>query len=345
MRLYYLESEQKLRIVQSESYDPYYNLALEESLFHHCENTGEIILYLWQNNNTIVVGRNQTVFTECNLGYAQVNDTKIARRMTGGGAVYHDLGNLNFTIIVPIKLYHRVRSTQVIIDTLLLSGVKSEVNGRNDIFCNGKKISGNAYYSSKKAGLHHGTLLVEVDLLRMEEMLNVSGSKVSKSGVSSIRSRVMNIHEVSDVSIKELQKKLEDCFIDEYGSKDNALYGYAELEDSNFQERLQMYSSEAWIMNQVSEYSIKLEEKFLWGNVTLSCEMEGKKIQRFAISSDSLYPDTIDYFVSLCNQQNHFSEKDFLENLGKEEKNILYDLQKLKIRLIQLVRDGENEKN
>ena len=333
-----------VRVVQTNSNNPYYNLALEEVLFRHCEKTKEFILYLWQNDNTIVIGRNQTVYTECNISYAKSHNVKIARRMTGGGAVYHDLGNLNYSIIVPKEHYNRSKSTQVILNALHMGGVEAIANGRNDILLNEKKISGNAYYSTQGAGLHHGTLLVDSNLSKMELLLNVRGSKVSKAGIVSIKSRVANINETHKIGLEKLKETIIVSFIKNYCMDGNVLYGYDEIRKDSIDEIIKMYSSEEWIMNQVAEYSLVVAEKYEWGMATISCELAGNSKKVYSIISDSLYPDIIKKIENLFNKEDSDYSINF-DLLIEEEKKIISDLYDLRLKLQSQIEGVSNEKN
>ena len=145
----------KLIYIESDQVNPYKNLAVEEYLLLHCEPQ-ECILYLWQNQNTVVIGRNQNAWKECKVESLEENGGHLARRLSGGGAVYHDLGNLNFTFLVNKDEYSLEKQLQVIINAMGRLGLKAEKSGRNDILIDGKKFSGNAFYEQEKHCYHHG---------------------------------------------------------------------------------------------------------------------------------------------------------------------------------------------
>ena len=130
--------------IESKSVNPYENLALEEYLLNLCTASQKAVLYLWQNDYTVVIGRNQNAFTECDIEFAKKNGIHIARRLTGGGAVFHDLGNVNYTMILPKEMFDVNLTTKIIVDALNGIGIKAEKNGRNDICTDHGKISGNA---------------------------------------------------------------------------------------------------------------------------------------------------------------------------------------------------------
>lgn len=155
--------ELKAKFIASKSYNPWENLALEEYLLNNL-NENEIILYLWQNKDTIVIGRNQNAWQECSVNKLQEKEVKLARRLSGGGAVFHDQGNLNYTILMPKAEYELEKQLQIILAALQNLGFKAKFSGRNDILCQNKKVSGTAYYFGTKAAYIHGTVLVNSDL-------------------------------------------------------------------------------------------------------------------------------------------------------------------------------------
>ena len=144
----------KLTYIESEQYNPYKNLAVEEYLFFHCQKE-ECILYLWQNQHTVVIGRNQNAWAECLTEKLENEGGYLARRLSGGGAVYHDLGNLNFTFLVNKENYNVDRQLEVIQKAVAKFGVCTEKSGRNDILINGRKFSGNAFYKECSRCYHH----------------------------------------------------------------------------------------------------------------------------------------------------------------------------------------------
>lgn len=179
----------------NQSKNPYYNLALEEVLTKDESITDEILL-LWQNDNTIVVGVNQNTIEEINNDYVEKHNVNVVRRLSGGGAVYQDLGNLNFTFIFN-KNKNTMRNyalfTQPIIDVLQKLGVDAKFSGKNDIEVDGKKISGNAQFSYKNRIMHHGTILFDVDMMILPQVLKPDLIKLQSKGIKSVKARVTNI--------------------------------------------------------------------------------------------------------------------------------------------------------
>ena len=139
--------------------EPYRNLAVERYLLEHTP-AGSVTLYLWQNKNTVVIGRNQNPWAECNMAQLRRDGGHLVRRLSGGGAVYHDSGNLNFTFLTDARTYNLARQLEVITGALKSLGINAGKSGRNDILVDGRKVSGNAFYTSGGKKYHHGTLLI-----------------------------------------------------------------------------------------------------------------------------------------------------------------------------------------
>ena len=179
------------------SHDPSINLAAEEYVIRHIAPEEEILLF-YINGPSIIIGRNQNTIQEINTDYVEANNIKVVRRLSGGGAVYHDEGNLNFSFIAPHSKdnFHNFKKfTEPVIKVLNNMGVLAELRGRNDIVVNDQKISGNAQYVAGERMVSHGTLLWQADLGRVGEALRVKAAKIESKGIKSIRSRVANITE------------------------------------------------------------------------------------------------------------------------------------------------------
>lgn len=192
--------------------DPAFNLALEQYVFEQLPRDRGYFL-LWQNENAIIIGRHQNTLAEINEAAVRERNIKVVRRLSGGGAVYHDLGNLNFTYIVDAQQDHQVDLRlfcQPIADALAEFGVQAEVNGRNDILIDGKKFSGNAQYIREGRVMHHGTILFDSDPTVVGEALHVSMEKMEAKGVKSVRSRVTNVkpYLAENVTLAQFKERL-----------------------------------------------------------------------------------------------------------------------------------------
>ena len=199
--------------------EPYRNLAVERYLLEHTP-AGSVTLYLWQNKNTVVIGRNQNPWAECNMAQLRRDGVHLVRRLSGGGAVYHDSGNLNFTFLTDARTYNLARQLEVILTALKSLGINAEKSGRNDILVDGRKVSGNAFYTSGAKKYHHGTLLIDVKTDKMAKYLTVSPLKLQAKGVSSVKSRVLNLKSVCPfLTVPVLQNALVRSFAEIYGSE------------------------------------------------------------------------------------------------------------------------------
>lgn len=201
-----------MRYIESSQTDPRWNLALEQYVFETLAS-GEPVFMLWQNERTIVIGKNQNLLAEINPDYVRRHGLTVVRRLSGGGAVYHDLGNLNFTIVAEKSVSERIDFAlfcRPVIETLASYGVTAELSGRNDITIDGRKFSGNAQYIRDNRVLHHGTLMFDSDLTALSRALCVDREKIESKGVKSVSSRVTNLkeHLPTGTSIADFRERL-----------------------------------------------------------------------------------------------------------------------------------------
>lgn len=194
------------KYICSENTSPYYNLALERSLFDFVDED-TVILYLWQNSHTIVIGKNQNAYAECKVDEFIGAGGTLARRPSGGGAVYHDLGNLNFSIICKESIAKEHTYQRIVKEALRFFGIVSEFNGRNDLTVDDKKFSGNAFYIKDDVLCQHGTILINSDFKELSKYLTPDISKLERNHVKSVESRVVNLSEISDKITVESMKE------------------------------------------------------------------------------------------------------------------------------------------
>ena len=194
------------KYICSENISPYYNLALERSLFDFVDED-TVILYLWQNSHTIVIGKNQNAYAECKVDEFIKDGGTLARRPSGGGAVYHDLGNLNFSIICKESIAKEHTYQRIVKEALSYFGIVSEFNGRNDLTVDDKKFSGNAFYVKDDVLCQHGTILINSDFKELSKYLTPDISKLERNHVKSVESRVVNLSEISDKITVESMKE------------------------------------------------------------------------------------------------------------------------------------------
>lgn len=280
----------KITYIESRDSYPYQNLAVEEYLLLHCQKN-QCILYLWQNKNTVVIGRNQNAWKECLVGRLEEDGGHLVRRLSGGGAVYHDLGNLNFTFLVDKENYDVDRQLQVILAAVNKLGIKAEKSGRNDILADGKKFSGNAFYKQEEHCYHHGTLMVDVNLGELSKYLTVSKEKLKSKGVDSVKSRVANLREFAPaLTIEELKKSLLEAFEEVYGLKADILR-QEDLDQEVLKKGTEKFSSWDWIFGRKTDFQHEIAKRFDWGQVDIQMKVSGGRIEEAAVYSDSMKPD------------------------------------------------------
>ena len=277
----------RLKLCKTNCVDPYRNLALERYLLETVAND-EVVLYLWQNQNTVVIGRNQSALAECRIQKLTDDGGHLARRLSGGGAVFHDLGNLNFTFLVPSHLFNEEKQTGVILEAVRALGVKAERTGRNDLLAGGCKFSGHAYYHAKGRSYHHGTLLIRTDAEKMVAYLNPSPLKLAAKGVSSVKSRVCNLCDfVPDISIEAMQDALEHAFSAVYEGPVSPvrLDASAEAQIARFAEE---FASREWILKGERPLQNSAEARFDWGCVRIDWDECAGNFGSVALYSDGL---------------------------------------------------------
>lgn len=274
----------KYKIYHALSLDPRENLALEESLMAEVKENECIILF-WQSENAVVIGVNQNPYQECNISQLEKDHVTMVRRLSGGGAVYHDLGNLNFAFIARTDTFNVEHNFEIILEALKTLGVEGEFNGRNDLSTLGRKFSGNAFIHEEDFHLHHGTLLLNADVTKISNYLTVSHKKLDNKGFDSIRSRVVNLTEINpditvegviDATIKLLKSK--DLFHSFKAIND-------QLTQTHFQEK---YASHEWNFGACPPFDLMVEEKFHWGLVNLEMNIDGGNIKNLHLRTDAL---------------------------------------------------------
>lgn len=280
----------KTRIIRSDSFDPTKNLALEEYLTKNVVED-EIILYLWQNEKTVVIGKNQNYWAEVNAPVAEADGVTVVRRLSGGGAVFHDLGNLNFTFIVRKDNYDVDKQLSVIVEALAGLGITAAKTGRNDIEADGRKFSGNAFFKSEAGWYHHGTLMVDVDKQKLGTYLNVSKSKLESKGVKSVKSRVVNLKELNEnLTIGILSDELDKAFGRIYGSEPEKIK-YSEIDWDEIANLRERYLSWEWRKGRKIPFATQVERRFPWGNLDIQMKVEGGVITDAVCCSDSMCED------------------------------------------------------
>ena len=292
--------------LQVDTTDPAFNLALEEYVFEHMSRDREYLM-MWRNANAIIVGRHQNTLAEINADFVRSKGIQVVRRLSGGGAVYHDLGNLNFTFIMDAQPGQQVdlrRFCEPVAEALCDMGAYAEVSGRNDILIDGQKISGNAQYVRQGRVMHHGTILFDSDLSVLGQALQVDQAKIQAKGVKSVRSRVTTVrpHLKQDLTVLQFRDKLVESLL-----KDLSFTRY-ELtpEDIAAVEELRKEKYATWEWNYgTSPACTVLRKRRIEGCGTVEAHilLDGSRIQRLKLLGDffsTMEPEPLENRLTGC---------------------------------------------
>lgn len=268
--------------------DPHRNLALEEALLQGVAPDA-VCLYLWQNQNTVVIGRNQNPWRECRVRLMQDEGCALARRLSGGGAVYHDLGNLNFTFVMDRRHYDLSRQLSVVLSAVRSLSVPAEFTGRNDLTAGGCKFSGNAYCFREKTAFHHGTLLLRADLAKLERYLQASPAKIRSKAIQSVRARVVNLADFNpSVTVDIMKQALLTAFGVEYGGPVSVLSEEEAAPPEALSAAAARYGSWEWRFGNTPRFDTELSRRFEWGETTLELSVRDGRVIQAACWSDAM---------------------------------------------------------
>ncbi|MEX2478039.1 MAG: lipoate--protein ligase [Gracilimonas sp.] len=320
--------------------DPQINLSLEEYALRNFGESEDYLLF-YINKPSIIIGRNQNTLEEINDEYVRENDITVVRRMSGGGAVYHDLGNLNFSFITKYKqknLNNFLKFNEPVIRILKEMGVPAKMSGRNDILANDKKISGNAQFSTGKRMFSHGTLLFNTDLGEVANALNVKMSKIQSKGHKSVRSRVANIIEFIDdkeMTLADFRQRILDGL---YQDRENfETYNLTEDEWNAVHElKDEKYGNWDWNYGKSPKFNIQRSKRFPVGEIDLRLDVQKGHIKNLKIFGDFFGKESVQEVEELLQGVRYEPEdiaasiqkvdvKDYFGNIGKEEfLNLVY---------------------
>ncbi|WP_144526914.1 lipoate--protein ligase [Peribacillus simplex] len=269
--------------------DPRINLAIEEYALKHL-NIDETYLLFYINRPSIIIGRNQNTIEEINADYVDGNGITVVRRLSGGGAVYHDLGNLNFSFITRDDgdSFHNFKKfTQPVVETLEKLGIHAELSGRNDILAEGKKISGNAMFSTKGRMFSHGTLLFQSEMDHIVSALKVKKDKIESKGIKSIRSRVGNIADFlkEPMSVEEFRSFLLQNIFKDSGKVTEYILTETDWEKIHIisEERYQNWE---WNYGKSPKFNLQNSHRFPVGSVDIRLEVNRGIIENCKIYGD-----------------------------------------------------------
>ena len=286
----------QLQVIISNQYDPFLNRAVEQYLTEHQEE-GIVTLYLWKNQRTVVIGYNQNPYAECNVQLLLDEGGHLMRRGTGGGAVYHDLGNINFSFIADKASYDVQKQLSVVREALCSYGLQTEVSGRNDLLCQGRKFSGNAFSKGPVNNLHHGTILIKTDGAMMQRYLIVDKAKLLKNGVKSVASRVVNLSElVPELTSENIQQPLIEAFEKVYGGKASTLQFEMLAGLPEVQQIRERISSHEFLFGRWEQFKTSKKARFPWGGVEIALKIDEAKgiVLDAQIASDCLDTEMIE---------------------------------------------------
>lgn len=276
-----------MKAIFDQSTDPYFNLAAEEYVL---KNFDDDVFMLWRNGPSIIVGKHQNTLSEINIDYVKENDIKVVRRLSGGGAVFHDLGNINFTFIMNGKdeqLIDFRKYTKPILEVMQNLGIDARFEGRNDLTIGGRKFSGNAEHVFKKRILHHGTLLFASEMADLSHALNVNPLKFKDKAVKSNRSRVTNIseHLNEPMEVLEFANRIMNHIKEKYD--DVTEYSYSEEDIAAITKlREEKYSQWEWNFGYSPKYNFSKFIKTEGGSIEFNLDVEKGIIEEIKIFGD-----------------------------------------------------------
>lgn len=266
--------------------DGWLNLA-RDGYFLENNKKGDVILYFYVNKNAVIIGRNQNAWKECSIANMDADGVQLVRRHSGGGAVFHDNGNLNFSFITDEKHYDLNRQMRVILNAVSKLGLKAELSGRNDITVDGKKFSGNAFSLAKGNRSHHGTILVNANLTKLSNYLCVSKEKMRSKGIDSVRARVCNLCELSSgLTVEAMRRLVIESFIEEYGAASEYVFDGTAL--AEVEERRERLASWEWRFGKTPQFDFETDKRFSFGDTQIYFNLRDGVIRETKVYSDCL---------------------------------------------------------
>lgn len=289
------------QILISTSHNPWFNLAVEDYIFRAMP-PNQRVLFLWRNSDTVVIGRAQNPWKECNIKKMEQDGVHLARRQSGGGAVFQDLGNTNFTFMAGKPDYNKEISTTIVLKALKDLGIAGRPNGRNDLVIGEgdeiRKFSGSAYRETRDRGFHHGTLLLRANLSRLANYLNPDPKKLQAKGITSVRSRVANLNSINpNIDHQLVCDAIVAAFRAYYSQSPEVEFISPEATPDmpGFSENFAVQKSWDWNFGKSPKFTHTLDERFNWGGVELHLDVKQAHIGAAQIFTDSLDPAPLEF--------------------------------------------------
>ena len=298
------QETQKVRVLISETFDPWFNIATEDWIFRDMDPDVQT-LFLWRNDKTVVIGRFQNPWSECNTQKMDEDGIKLARRQSGGGAVFHDLGNTNFTFLSSKASYDKNVNNKIITNALKSFDLEAFASGRNDILVNTpdgeKKISGSAFKETKDRSFHHGTLLINADMTKLGLYLNPNVKKLQSKGITSVRARVINLKDLNpEINHENLCAKIIQEFFEHYQTT-----APIEILDHEYLKNIPVLSEHFikmsdwnWRFGEAPQFNHQMSERFHWGLIEVHLDVHKAFVEKTQIFSDSLHPEMIEQLMA-----------------------------------------------
>jgi lipoate---protein ligase len=303
-------------VVRSNSMNPCHNLAMEELCLDKVGPGGRI-LFLWQSSDTVVIGKNQNPWMECSLTAMEKGGAKLARRLSGGGAVFHDAGNLNFAFLMPRREYNKETVYFIVIQALHHFGVQAAVLGKSGLAVNGRKVSGNAFCYRRENVLHHGTLLISTNLDKMSRYLSSAHSYIHSRSIRSNPAPVANLRDMANsITIPQLAVVLAETAAAEW--RQEVLWGEDKLlEPKVLDSTEKKYASWEWRFGMTPPFEVEMNWRFRWGEARVRLLVEKAFIRQSEVDLQGNYRRLAPIIGQILTGA-RFSENDILRCLRKQ---------------------------
>ena len=330
-----------IKVYIAEHNNPWFNLATEDWLFKNSPSD-EHLLFLWRNSPCIVIGRFQNPWIECNLSAMEKDGITLSRRQSGGGAVYQDLGNTNFTFMSPIDSYDIQRNFSIILNAIKLFGIEGVASGRNDLTVEGKKFSGSAFKKNSRKAFHHGTMLINANMGALPLYLTPDKEKLVSKGIRSVASRVTNL---SALEPSITHDALCEVIIEEFFKMYKSRVEIEELslevlsKEPTLNETYKQYSSWQWLYGSSPHFSHPISKRFDWGRITFDFKVKKGIIEEISLSSDALNTEFIEFLQEILPSTPYTTQKIYETIMTKSEQRLPSSLHSMAFDVASLLKE------